>query len=166
MTPCSPDKMYPALGSRLPLARILFSYLYEGIPRLKNCIAQLFDHPSALDFFLDFRSLKIIFIIFYSQVNLIKNSLRNLLKVDTVSSILQVKTYYKEEDDFEVNDKHLEYYRHYIKDTKSNDNWIVRIYFNLFILLRIKESYNYPMHFYKLFNEIYKVNIKYDKIII
>ena len=60
--------------------------------------------------------------IFYSQVNLIKNSLRNLLKVDTVSSILQVKTYYKEEDDFEVNDKHLEYYRHYIKDTKSNDN--------------------------------------------
>ena len=89
-----------------------------------------------------------------------------MLKVDTVSSILQVKTYYKEEDDFEVNDKHLEYYRHYIKDNKSNDNWIVRIYFNLFILLRIKESYNYPMHFYKLFNEIYKVNIKYDKIII
>ena len=57
VTPYYPDKMYPALESQLLLERILFSYLYEGIPRPKNCIVQLFGRQSALDFFLDFRKI-------------------------------------------------------------------------------------------------------------
>ena len=36
--------------------------------------------------------------------------------------ILEVKTYHNENDNFEVNDKHLEYYRHYLKILKIITN--------------------------------------------
>ena len=50
---------------------------------------------------------------FYSSVNLMKNPIRNLLDVESVSTLLQVKSYYKE--DFRITQKHHEYYQNFIK---------------------------------------------------
>ena len=50
----------------------------------------------------------------YSIVNLTKTPIRNSLDVETVSSSLQVKSYYLDDLTFEPDDKHLRYYKEYI----------------------------------------------------
>ena len=55
----------------------------------------------------------------YSFVNIIKSPIRNKLDVDTVSALLQVKSYYSDEHVFEPDEDHYFFYKHNIRDDDS-----------------------------------------------
>ena len=52
----------------------------------------------------------------FSSIKIIKNALRNSLEVATVSSIMQVKTFYVNDSNFEPDEDHYFRYKHFIKN--------------------------------------------------
>jgi len=52
----------------------------------------------------------------YSFMNIIKTPIRNSLDINTVSSILQIKSYYEEQELFEPDEDHYFFYKHNIHD--------------------------------------------------
>ena len=61
----------------------------------------------------------------YSFVNIIKNPIRNQLAVESVSAILQIKSYYNEDDEFEPDEDHYFFYKHNIKDSDNKSENII-----------------------------------------
>ena len=54
----------------------------------------------------------------YSFVNIIKNPQRNQLDVESVSSLLEVKSYNNEDELLEPDEDHFFFYKHNIKDNE------------------------------------------------
>ena len=55
----------------------------------------------------------------YSFVKIIKSPIRNQLDVESVSSILEVKSDYDDDQQFEPDEDHYFFYKHNIKDNEN-----------------------------------------------